>query len=58
MYCGYATYISTRQNKALCIGNDSTDAGRVLTSENQYLSANSLSSSGFSFYMDGFFIAF
>lgn len=58
MYCGYATYISTRENKAFCIGNDSTDAGSVLTSENQYLSTNSLSSAGFCFCTDAFFIVF
>lgn len=58
MHRGYATYISTRENKAFCIGNDSTDAGRALTSENEYFSANSLSSAGFCFYMDGFCIVF
>ena len=58
MYCGHATYISTRENKVFCVGNDSTDTGRVLTSENQYLSANSLSLAGFCFYIDGFFTAF
>lgn len=33
MYCGCPTYISTSENKAFCIGNDSTDAGSVLTIE-------------------------
>lgn len=50
--------ISRRANKAFCIDSDNTDAGRVLTSENQYLSANSLSLDGFCFYINGFFIAF
>lgn len=33
MYCGCPTYINTSENKAFCIGNDSTDAGSVLTIE-------------------------
>lgn len=58
MYCGYATHVSTRENEAFCIGSDSTDTGRVFTSENQYLSANSFSLAGFCFYIDCFFTAF